>query len=208
MKLYLFSHLPFEVPDPIALIESYCIQSDFYENYDLVPLEERKVEDANKIGARINKKLLPRCKNVVETTRDLKIFRYNLDEFLDDLDDDKRNDYLKDYNEKAIRRLLKIKGLGLSKATKVFHTIYPRIIPIIDNPLSKVYHKEVNGSWMAGEPEIFVDYYDNLKADDNRASLNTIAVRIAKRTEPNKSENFRHSLVVLPASEKTGRCQV
>ena len=56
MKFYLFSKISFEIPDPITLIECYCYQNDFYAKYDLL-LEHRgrKIEDVNKIGARIEK---------------------------------------------------------------------------------------------------------------------------------------------------------
>ena len=53
MKFLLFSKISFEIPEPIALIEYYCYQNDFYRKYDL--LENRKIEDVNKIGARIKK---------------------------------------------------------------------------------------------------------------------------------------------------------
>jgi len=29
MKIYLFSTIKFEIPDPVTLIECYCYQSDF-----------------------------------------------------------------------------------------------------------------------------------------------------------------------------------
>ncbi len=78
MKFLLFSKIPFEVSDPVALIESYCFQSDFYENYDLPLLKgKRKVEDVNKIGARIGKEVLPKCKTVTEGAKDLRIFQYD-----------------------------------------------------------------------------------------------------------------------------------
>ena len=55
MEFLLFSKIPFEIPDPIALIECYCYQNDFYSKYDL--LEDKKIEDVNKIGARIKKEV-------------------------------------------------------------------------------------------------------------------------------------------------------
>ncbi|GAH50851.1 unnamed protein product, partial [marine sediment metagenome] len=36
MKFILFSEIIFEIPDPIALIECYCYQNDFYSKYDLL----------------------------------------------------------------------------------------------------------------------------------------------------------------------------
>jgi len=59
MKFLLFSKISFEISDPIALIECYCYKNDFYAKYDL--LKNRKVEDVNKIGARIKKELLSEC---------------------------------------------------------------------------------------------------------------------------------------------------
>jgi hypothetical protein len=55
MKFFLFSKISFEIPDPIALIECYCYQNDFYAKYDL--MEDKKIEDVNKIGARIKKEV-------------------------------------------------------------------------------------------------------------------------------------------------------
>jgi len=91
MKFLLFSRILFEVSDPVALIESYCFQSDFYENYDLLLLKgNRELEDVNKIGARIKKEVLPECKTATEGAKDLPIFQYDkygLDSFLE-LDDE------------------------------------------------------------------------------------------------------------------------
>ena len=178
MKFHLFRKLCFEVPNPVALIESYCFQSDFYTNYDLIPLENRKVDHVNKIGARIGKNLLSRCKDVTEKTKNLNIFDYDLDKFLD-LDVDKRNDYIKDFNEKVIEELLGIDGIGLSKATKILHTLHPEIIPMIDNPLKDEYQK-INEQWTEGQPKIFIDYYDNLKEGDNWQNLTKIFKEISE----------------------------
>ena len=78
MKFYLFSKISFEIPDPIALIECYCYQNDFYTKYDLI-LEHRdkKIEDVNKIGARIKKEVLSECKKITESTKSLSMFKYN-----------------------------------------------------------------------------------------------------------------------------------
>jgi len=48
MKFYLFSEISFEIPEPIALIECYCYQNDFYSKYDL--LEDKKIEDVIKLA--------------------------------------------------------------------------------------------------------------------------------------------------------------
>ena len=50
MNFYLFSTMKFEIPDPVTLIECFCHQSDFYSKYD--GIENRKIEDVNKIGVR------------------------------------------------------------------------------------------------------------------------------------------------------------
>jgi len=186
MKFRLFStdKLSFEVPDPVALIESHCIQSDFYKNFDLIPLEKRKPEHANKIGARIKKEIFldSEFKKAMKEIENLKILKpdNNLDKFLGNLDANQRNDYIKEFNEKAIQRLLNIDGIGLSKATKILHTLHPHIIPIIDNPLQEMYIEKVNEQWAEGKPEIFVDYYNNLKEDDNWKQLSEVHEEITR----------------------------
>ena len=50
MEFALFSKVEFEIYDPVALIECYCIQSDFYKNYDLL-LPNRGIQEVNEIGA-------------------------------------------------------------------------------------------------------------------------------------------------------------
>ena len=178
MKFLLFSKISFEVSDPVALIESYCFQSNFYANYDL--LSNRKVEDVNKIGARIGKKLLPKCETVSESTKNLCIFKYDLDRFLE-LDNKTRNYHIKELSQRTIKKLLKIKGIGLSKATKVLHTLYPKIIPMIDNALQEEYRKEINSQWMEERSDqILIDYYDNLREDDNLQHLTQILDIISK----------------------------
>ena len=178
MKFLLFSKISFEVSDPVALIESYCFQSNFYANYDL--LSNRKVEDVNKIGARIGKKLLPKCEAVSESTKNLCILKYDLDRFLE-LDDKTRNDHIDELNEGVIKKLLKIKGIGLSKATKVLHTLYPKIIPMIDNALQEKYRKEINLQWMEEQSDqILIHYYDNLRKGDNLQHLTQILDSISK----------------------------
>ena len=72
MKFFLFSKISFEIPDPIALIEYYCYQNDFYSRYDL--LEDKKIEDVNKIGARIKKEVLSECKKNNWKDKEFKYF--------------------------------------------------------------------------------------------------------------------------------------
>jgi len=73
MRFYLFSKIEFEIPNPISLIECYCYQNDFYSKFDL--LEDKKIEDVNKIGARIKKEVLLECKKITESTKSLNIFK-------------------------------------------------------------------------------------------------------------------------------------
>ena len=178
MKFLLFSKIPFEVSDPIALIESYCFQSDFYANYDR--LGDRKVGDVNKIGARTEKKLLRKCEAVTENTKNLHIFKYDLDGFLE-LNDKAMRDHIEGLNERVIKKLLNIEGIGLSKATKILHTLYPKIIPMIDKALREEYRKEINPQWTEEQAnQILIDFYKNLREDCNRQHLAQIYSTISK----------------------------
>jgi len=103
MKFYLFSKISFEIPEPIALIECYCYQNDFYAKYDLLlEHKDRKIEDINKIGARIKKEVLSECKIITERTKSLNIFKYNLEQFLS-LDEKDRDEQIKELNESVIQ---------------------------------------------------------------------------------------------------------
>lgn len=178
MKFLLFSKISFEVSDPVALIESYCFQSNFYANYDL--LSNRRIEDVNKIGARIGKKLLPKCEAATKNTNNLCIFGYDLDRFLK-LDNKTRNYHIKELNQRTIKKLLKIKGIGLSKATKVLHTLYPKIIPMIDNALQEEFRKEINPRWTEEQSDQILLYcYNNLGESDNWQHLTQIFDTISR----------------------------
>ena len=124
MRFFLFSKISFDIPDPIALIECYCYQNDFYTKYDL--LKNRKIEDVNKSGARIKKEVLLECKIVTKRSRSLNIFKYNLDQFLN-LEEKDRDEQIKELNESVIQKLLKIKGIGLSTTTKILHTFTQKL---------------------------------------------------------------------------------
>jgi len=126
MKFNLFSTIEFEVPDPVTLIECYCYQSDFYSKFDVI--ENRKIEDVNKIGARLKSKTISDCKAIDEGIKKLDIFQNNLDQFLN-LDELKREKQIKELNNAIFQNLLKIKGISFSTATKILHTIHPEIIP-------------------------------------------------------------------------------
>jgi hypothetical protein len=172
MKFFLFSKISFEIPDPIALIECYCYQNDIYSKYDL--LGDKKIEDVNKIGARIKKEVLLECKIITERTKSVNIFKYSLGRFLD-LEEKDRDEQIKELNEFVIQKLLKINGIGLSTTTKLLHTLYPKIIPMIDRPLQKKYHEVINNVWTEKRADvIFIDFYNNLQMGSNRENLNHI----------------------------------
>ena len=180
MKFILFSKIKFEVSHPIALIESYCFQNDFYSSYDLI--ENRKIEDVNKIGARVSSKLLEQCEAIIDNSMNLGIFRYrkNLDRFLK-LSDKTRNKHIKDLNNQVIQKLLKVSEIGFSRATKILHTQYPKIIPMIDNPLQNIYCQQINRDWNKNKADqILIDYYNNLLIEGNRKNLDKIKTVISK----------------------------
>jgi len=181
MKFLLFSKISFEIPDPNALIECYCYQNDFYTKYDpLLEHRDRKIEDVNKIGARIKKEVLLECKKITESTKSLSIFKYNLEQFLD-LEEKERDEQIKELNEFVIQELLKIKGIGLSTTSKILHTLYPKIIPMIDNPLQNKYREKINNVWTEKRAdEIFINFYKNLQIESNRKNLNHIFNEISK----------------------------
>ncbi len=178
MKFFLFSKISFEIPDPIALIECYCYQNDFYAKYDL--LKDKKIEDVNKIGARIKKEVLLVCKIITERTKSVNIFKYNLEQFLS-MEKKDRNEQIKELNEFVIQELLKIKGIGFSTTTKILHTLYPKIIPMIDNPIQKKYREVINNGWTEKRADvIFIDFYNNLKMGSNLKNLNYIFKEVSK----------------------------
>jgi hypothetical protein len=178
MKFFLFSKIKFEIPDPIALIECYCYQNDIYSKYDL--LGDKKIENVNKIGARIKKEVFLGCKTITERTKGVNIFKYNLEQFLD-LEEKDRNEQIKELNESVIQKLLKIKGIALSTTSKILHNLYPKIIPMIDNPLQNKYRDKINNVWTEKQAdEIFIDFYNNLKIESNRENLNYIFNKIFK----------------------------
>ncbi len=186
MIFFLFSKISFKIPNPIALIECYCYQNDFYSKYDL--LEDKKIEDVNKIGARIKKDVLLECKKITEKTKNLSIFKYNLEQFLD-LEEKKRSEHIKELNDFVIQKLLKINGIGLSTTTKILHTLYPKIIPMIDSLLQKKYRQVINDGWTEERAdEIFIDFYNNLKMGSNRENLNYIFKEVSKNNLKNLSK--------------------
>jgi hypothetical protein len=173
MKFYLFSKIRFEIPEPFTLIESYCYQSDFYSKYDVI--DNRTIKDVNKIGARLKHSTILECKKVLVGAGQLYLFRYNLNGFLD-LKEKAREELIKELNNKIIRNLLEIKGISFSTATKILYTIYPEIIPMIDNSLQIKYKEIINPSWNKENPgEILIDFYNNLQIESNRKNLYIIS---------------------------------
>jgi hypothetical protein len=167
MDFLLFSKLPFEVKNPEMLIECYCFQTNFYSSYDAIATaRKRKIEDVNNIGARIPTELLPKCTEIINRTKDLQIFNFIIDTFLGQKDED-ADSYIRALHVEVIQKLTRLNGIRLSTATKILHTLYPGIIPIIDNTLQKKY-KELNPGWMENDYfQILSDYYKNLKIETN-----------------------------------------
>jgi len=183
MEFLLFSEISFEVTEPMALIEAYCFQTDFYSNFDL--LKNKKIPDVNKIGARIKNKLFPACLDVTDTTNYMYIFKYDLDRFLD-LSKKTRDKHIKNLNENVIKKLMDIDGIGLSKATKILHTLYPRLIPMIDGLLQDFYAElctnNASEKWTGKQTDqILVAYYDSLTKEQNRHNLDTLYADINGR---------------------------
>jgi DNA-binding Xre family transcriptional regulator len=188
MEFLLFSKISFEIPEPIALIECYCYQNNFYAKYDLLlEHKDRKIEDVNKIGARIKKEVFLECKIITENTKSLSIFKYNLEQFLR-LEEKDRDEQITELNDFVIQKLLKIKGIALSTTTKILHTLYPKIIPMIDKPLQNKYREKINNVWTEKRAdEIFIDFYNNLKKGSNRKNLNYIFKEVSKNNLKNLS---------------------
>lgn len=180
MMFQLFKKINFKVNDPIGLIEAFCFQSHFYINYDAVPVGERKIQHVNEIGARINKTLLPHVEQTLNDVKKLRIFNYDGD--LGRLlgpDTDRMDEIVREFNEEAVNRLT-VKGIGLSKATKALHTFHPETVPILDNQLQELYTKEINPEWKAGDPQIFIDYYQNFQEGNSWEYLKTISEKLQK----------------------------
>jgi len=173
MKFYLFSKIEFEIPEPVTLIECYCYQGDFYSKYDVI--ENRNIEDVNSIGARLKSEVILKCKNIVENAQKLDIFQNTLDQFLD-LDEQEREKQINELNDLVFQKLFEINGILFSTATKILHTVYPEIIPMIDNPLQIKYKKEINHSWNSQKAhEILIDFYQILRIEENLKNLNDIS---------------------------------
>jgi len=175
MRFTLFRNRAFEVKDPEALIEAYCFQSDFYAKYDFQrPKGDESFEYVRFIGARTKKSILHDCKAIIDHYKDFSMFsaRANLDWFLKQTPE-VRNRLILKLGEIA-RDLDNIPGVGFSKATKILHTRYPEIIPMIDNPLQKEY-KALKPEWKKGDwSQLFKDYYENFFVKETYNNLREV----------------------------------
>lgn len=173
MKLYLFKK-SFNVSNPLLLIETYCFQNDFYKNYDLLlKAGKRTVNDANKIGAHIKKNEEKLFAHKICCTGRIKILNLNIDDVMTLSRRDKEC-YLKELFNIFLKEIICEKGIGLTKCTKVLHTLYPEIIPMIDNPLQNEYRRQLKEDeidWSKdtcdGFSRLLADYYETLNKNIN-----------------------------------------
>ena len=180
MIFTLFKDIVFDVKYPEALIEAYCFQSDFYAKYDLKrPEGDGSFEFVRFIGTRIEKDTLEKCRTEIDRCRDFGMFKMDLDTFLNQNPQETRDQLISKLAVLA-GNLDDIPGVGFSKATKILHTRYPKIIPIIDNPLQKEYKrlaKEQKREWKRDYwYQLLKDYYDNFlekETFDNLDRLHT-----------------------------------
>ena len=176
MIFRLFSKTEFEITYPVALIECYCFQTNFYSAYDLL-LPHRQIPDVAKIGARIDGSLLEPISKIVRANKDIPIFQHDLAYVLT-----QNADAIRSFSEQAsgvLEQLMSL-GMGLSQATKVLHTVYPEVMPMIDSMLQEEYRHTVDPAWSQSEPGwILYAYYINLKEEPNRGHLVEVYNRIA-----------------------------
>jgi hypothetical protein len=166
----LFKDREFEVDFPEALIEAYCFQSDFFGDYDLKRRrDESSYDSVGSIGARVKNEALQKCIRLIRSHKNLGIFGLNLDSFLNKTADEKAR-YILELHQ-LVTELDDIPGIGLSKATKILHTRYPEIIPMIDNPLQDEYGT-LRPQWKEGDwCHLFIDYYDNFLVGKTYSNL-------------------------------------
>ena len=174
MRFSLFSKSHFEVDYPVSLIESYCFQSDFYDNYDLLLRNgKRPIESVNKIGARISEETLNKCKNVIDSYLEIPILKLSLDEFIHDYDPKDREAHIDELSH-LVKKLDDEEGIGLSKATKILHTLKPKIIPMIDTLLQGEYDRLNQSRKSLKYNQIFIDYYNNFDVKETYDNLNSL----------------------------------
>ena len=160
--------------EPEALIEAYCFQSNFYAKYDLRPRGDESFQYVRFIGARIENSVLEKCKAEIKHYKDFSTYdEEGLDWLLRKTTPEQRNRFTSELAE-LTHTLDSISGVGLSKATKILHTRYPEIIPMIDNPLQKEY-KSIKPEWRKGDwCQLFKDYYDNFLVEKTYDNLCTV----------------------------------
>jgi len=111
------------------------------------------------------------------------IFKFSIEVFLF-MNDRIRERYIKGMHDKIIIKMMTVEKIGLSRSTKILHTLYPEIMPMIDNLLQDEYKrccKKKNSNYFKNVSatdetlNIFNAYYKSLK--DNWYNL----ARIKKR---------------------------
>lgn len=162
MIFTLFKDRFFEIKEPVALIEAYCVQSNFYSKFDLQrPKGEARFERVRFIGARMKNSVLKECKTEINHYKEFdELDQKGLDWLLKRASSTMRDNFITKLTELA-GMLDQIPRVGLSKATKILHTRYPEIIPIIDNQLQKEYKDLRDGLEKRDWHQLFKDYYDN-----------------------------------------------
>ena len=162
MKFTLFEDEVFEVTDPEALIEAYCFQSDFYSKYDQKrPRDDSSFKFVGLIGARMKNSSLDKCTEEIVRHKNIDIFCLDIDTFLFRKTLGEKQNLVSELNT-LIVKLDKIPCVGFSKITKILHTRYPEIIPMIDNPLQKKYKGLKQEKWKEGDwRQLLLDYYNN-----------------------------------------------
>jgi hypothetical protein len=125
-----------------------------------------------KIGARIDREKLPQISVLVDAAGSLPVFHYEIDQFLKLDDEDIRSHVIAACS--IVQSLMRL-GLGLSQCSKVLHTVYPRIMPMIDSMLQEEYRRHIDSQWTPERPEqILLAYYMNLKAEPTANSLDCL----------------------------------
>lgn len=177
MEFTLFKGKPFKINNPLTLIEAYCIQQDFYKNYD--HLKNKTIEDVNQIGAQVRRpSILNEANGVVTRPEELKLLQLNIDELLEKPDNTKK-EYIGDFS-KAIEELIEVKGIELSTATKIYHTLHPEIIPMIDSLLQGEYMrvKGITRRQLSFD-KLFIDYYETFK--DNKKNIDKLYEQLSSQ---------------------------
>jgi len=177
----LFKDIVFEVDYPEALIEAYCFQSNFYSKYDLQrPEGDKRYERVRFIGARIENDVLNECKAQINQYKNISaVDEKGLDWFLEKAKAKERDQFVSRLAE-LTHNLDKIPRVGLSKATKILHTRYPEVVPMVDNPLQKEY-KKLRPGWKKGDwhQMLFKDYYDNFLEKETFDNLQELCERLS-----------------------------